>query len=221
MLRGIVIVVIITLASVSRTNKCFAVEVANMMNGDLGNLPSSMPTEHKKAVEEQYKTFMEERARKKKEEQERNKPPPPPEGPSPMKMGLTRADDSGVALTKQIGIKAGHFWFGSQTDIGGKVMPSKTPDGGEPRKKAKVKSFLMDVDAVTNEQFQDFVESTQYITESELYGWSFVLDSQASEEVIEEVDGEMGYGRVKDAKHWMAVKFASWRTPYGIYDKLF
>jgi formylglycine-generating enzyme required for sulfatase activity len=45
--------------------------------------------------------------------------------------------------------------------------------------------------------------------------WSFVLDSQASEEVIEEVDGEMGYGRVKDAKHWMAVAGASWKHPYG------
>lgn len=38
---------------------------------------------------------------------------------------------------------------------------------------------------------------TGYQTEAELFGWSFLLDFQASEDVIEEVDGPMGYGRVK------------------------
>jgi sulfatase modifying factor 1 len=42
-----------------------------------------------------------------------------------------------------------------------------------------------------------------------------VLDSQASEDTREEVDSERGYGRVKDAPHWMAVLGASWAHPYG------
>ena len=29
------------------------------------------------------------------------------------------------------------------------------------------------------------------------FRWSFVLESQASEEIVEEVDGDRGYGRVK------------------------
>jgi sulfatase modifying factor 1 len=45
--------------------------------------------------------------------------------------------------------------------------------------------------------------------------WSFVLDSQASEDTREEVDSERGYGRVKDAQHWMAVVGADWAHPYG------
>lgn len=50
--------------------------------------------------------------------------------------------------------------------------------------------------------------------------WSFVLDSLASPEVVEEVDGEMGYGRVKDAKHWMAVGGASWKHPFGLDSEI-
>jgi sulfatase modifying factor 1 len=53
------------------------------------------------------------------------------------------------------------------------------------------------VDCVTNEQFAAFVEDTGYETEAELFGWSFVLDSLASKETIEEADSEEGMGRVK------------------------
>ena len=61
----------------------------------------------------------------------------------------------------------------------------------------------------------EFVVATGYKTETELFGWSFVLDSMASDEVIAEVDGETGYGRVKDSLHWCAVKGATWHTPFG------
>jgi formylglycine-generating enzyme required for sulfatase activity len=58
--------------------------------------------------------------------------------------------------------------------------------------------------------------TTEYVTEAELFGWSFVLDSLASSAVVAEVDGKTGYGRVKTAKHWMAVKGANWYSPFGI-----
>ena len=88
----------------------------------------------------------------------------------------------------------------------GKISPPQARDGASARRPAVAKPFMLDVDCVTNEQFQDFVSTTDYITETELFGWSFVLDSLASEDVIAEVDGEKGYGRVKDAPHWCAVK---------------
>jgi formylglycine-generating enzyme required for sulfatase activity len=78
-----------------------------------------------------------------------------------------------------------------------------------------VAAFSLDEDCVTAGQYLSFVEATGYRTEAELFGWSFVLDSLASEVVKEEVDGPAGYGRVKDAKHWMAVKGADWLHPHG------
>ncbi len=101
--------------------------------------------------------------------------------------------------------------------VGNKLIPNKggIKDGAEPRKLVTVKPFTLDIDCVTNEQYRVFVETTQYITEAELYGWSFVLESQVSQQVREEVDGEKGFGRVKNAKHWMAVHYASWHHPYG------
>jgi formylglycine-generating enzyme required for sulfatase activity len=98
---------------------------------------------------------------------------------------------------------------------GGKRGSPKGKDGSPPPKKARVKPFSIDVDVVTNIQFAAFVAATGYITETEAFGWSFVLDSLASEDVIAEVDGETGYGRVKDAPHWMAVRGADWRHPNG------
>merc|ERR1711937_987640 len=74
----------------------------------------------------------------------------------------------------------------------------------------------MDVHAVTNRQFKAFVEETGYKTEAELFKWSFVLEGLSSPEVMKEVDGKKGMGRVKEARHWMAVKGASWKKPYGL-----
>lgn len=35
----------------------------------------------------------------------------------------------------------------------------------------KYRDFSIDEDCVSNEQFKDFVESTNYVTEAELYGF--------------------------------------------------
>ncbi len=56
---------------------------------------------------------------------------------------------------------------------------------------------MMDVDCVTTEQFQEFIESTKYKTEAELFRWSFVIETQVSEAVQKEVDGPNGIGRVQ------------------------
>ena len=98
---------------------------------------------------------------------------------------------------------------------GGKVIPALLTDGSHPRVKVLVRGFVLDEDCVNNRQFESFVKHTGYKTDSELYGWSFVLDSQVSKEVRKEVDGPKGYGRVKDSHHWMGVKHASWQMPHG------
>lgn len=77
-----------------------------------------------------------------------------------------------------------------------------------------LRKFWLDETAVSNSQFLDFVKSTSYVTDAEIFGywtylfihtihftcfgrWSFVLDSQVSDFVQQQVDGESGMGRVR------------------------
>lgn len=120
------------------------------------------------------------------------------------------------AITEQVMIKEGVFFYG--TSMGtpdGKVIPQTLKDGAAPRVKTFLKDFHLDIHTVTNRQFKAFVEETNYKTDAELYKWSFVLEGLTSQKVVDEVDGEKGYGRVKNALHWMAAKGASWMHPYG------
>ena len=73
------------------------------MGGDDEALPSSMPTEHKAYVEEQYQTFLKQRQEEKKKKEQANKPPPPPEGISPKALGMQRDKRSKVPITDQVG----------------------------------------------------------------------------------------------------------------------
>ena len=132
------------------------------------------------------------------------------------------AKESGVNLTPLANITGGTFWFGTQLTIGkDKLIPNMARDGANARVKQNVKSFQMEVATVSNAQFAAFVAAAQYKTEAEGFEWSFVLEHLASEEVREQVDGEKGYGRVKDSTHWMAVPGAYWAKPYGIDSKSF
>jgi len=80
-------------------------------------------------------------------------------------------------LTFQALIPKGIFWFGSQLEVRGKIMPSAAKDGANARKKASVKKFQMDETCVSNAQFRDFVESTQYITDAEIFGYCHILST--------------------------------------------
>ena len=73
-----------------------------------------------------------------------------------------------------------------------------------------VQPFSIDKTAVTNAQFKEFIRATKYKTEAEKFGWSFVLEYLASEEV------KAGTTQtVKGAEHWLAVENAWWRQPEG------
>ena len=113
-------------------------------------------------------------------------------------------------------IPEGKYWFGTQIVIGdGNLVSPNSKDGAEPRKYKKVPSFRMDATVVTNEMFKKFVDETEYKTEAERYGWSFVLEHLASKETIKVVDSKKGMGRVPNSKHWMGVSGADWRHPEG------
>src|SRR5436190_22300728 len=65
----------------------------------------------------------------------------------------------------------GEFLMGSEDRLA-------YPDDGEsPVRRVRVSSFRMDVFAVTNADFERFVDDSGYVTEAERLGWSLVFAS--------------------------------------------
>jgi formylglycine-generating enzyme len=116
-------------------------------------------------------------------------------------------------LTEQVRIESGEYWFGSEIQMAGKIVAYKSKDGAAPRRRRVVDAFYIDTTAVSNKQFDLFVKDTDYKTEAERYGWSFVFEALASQETIKKCDKDMG--RVQSALHWLAVRKADWRYPHG------
>ncbi len=83
-------------------------------------------------------------------------------------------------------------------------------DGEGPIRNVKVNSFLMDQYAVTNLKFKEFVEATNYKTEAEQYGWSFVFHKLVSEKTAKRVKQV-----VSEVSWWYVVEGADWAHPEG------
>eukprot|EP00755_Sulcionema_specki_P003433 Sspe_Gene.27666::Locus_12030_Transcript_2_2_Confidence_0.400_Length_1351::g.27666::m.27666 len=88
---------------------------------------------------------------------------------------------------------------------------NKNADGEGPSRLVNVRPFLIDKSPVTNAQFKRFVRDTKYKTEAEMFGWSFVLSSLASEKTLKDPETQA----LPDAKHWLASFGAWWRAPEG------
>lgn len=99
---------------------------------------------------------------------------------------------------------------GGEFDMGTDAMDGFPADGEGPIRKVTVAPFRISPYAVTNEEFQAFVQATGYVTEAETFGWSFVFHLLASEETKE---------KVKDVPQqvpwWLVVEGAYWAKPEG------
>lgn len=102
---------------------------------------------------------------------------------------------------KMVSIKGGSFTMGTAKSAKRIDLPSQKVD---------VAPFKIDETAVTNRQFRDFFRATKYKTESETFGWSFVLDYLATDRAK-----ASNPQTVKDASQWLAVYGAYWRKPNG------
>ena len=81
-------------------------------------------------------------------------------------------------------------------------------DGEGPCRSVSLKSFAMDAGAVTNARFARFVDETEYVTEAERFGWSFVF--------YQHVAGDWdALQRVVGVEWWRRVEGATWRHPEG------
>src|SRR5438046_2388016 len=79
-----------------------------------------------------------------------------------------RSEKAPAAITDGMReIPGGEFLMGSETD--------------PPVHTVELSPFLMDATCVTNEQFNEFVNATQYKTEADRFGWSFVFFGHLTE----------------------------------------
>ncbi|WP_206098530.1 formylglycine-generating enzyme family protein [Paenibacillus montanisoli] len=101
-------------------------------------------------------------------------------------------------------IPAGEFLMGTDDAEG---FPQ---DGEGPIRSVKLDAFYISRYAVTNEQFQAFVEATGYVTEAEKFGWSYVFHLLASEQAK-----QASAGSPQSTPWWLAVKGAYWAQPEG------
>lgn len=80
-------------------------------------------------------------------------------------------------------------------------------DGEGPVRTVLVDPFYIDLTPVTNVQWAEFVAATQYQTDSERLGWSFVFQGHITEDLVAD--------RVPGAAWWCQVHRADWRHPEG------
>ncbi|XP_069793023.1 formylglycine-generating enzyme isoform X2 [Narcine bancroftii] len=88
--------------------------------------------------------------------------------------------------------------------------PGIPQDGEGPARKAHIKPFYMDMYEVTNAEFERFIKDTDYITEAETFGDSFVFEGLLSDKVKNSITQA-----VAAAPWWLPVKNASWNHPEG------
>lgn len=100
-------------------------------------------------------------------------------------------------------IPSGTFLMGTD-DVEG--FPA---DGEGPIREIEMQAFQMDQTAVTNEQFQSFVHETNYVTEAEQFGWSFVFHLFVSDKMKKQAE------RATQTPWWIAVPGAYWKKPEG------
>jgi len=84
-------------------------------------------------------------------------------------------------------------------------------DGEGPVREVTLPPFHIDVCAVTNRQFEEFVSSTNYQTEAERFGWSYVFHLLVPKAVV-----KRGAARtLPGLDWWLGVEGACWRRPEG------
>lgn len=101
-------------------------------------------------------------------------------------------------------LPGGTFLMGSEDDD---INPY---DGESPIREVKVKPFYIDPTPVTNDQFKKFIEETNYKTEAEVYGWSYVFHLFVSTETAKQVTQTP-----PNTPWWGVVKGAYWKQPEG------
>lgn len=105
--------------------------------------------------------------------------------------------------SNMVRIKGGSYFIGTND-------PVFVSDGEGPRREVELSSFYIDKYEVSNADFQEFVTETDYKTEAEKFGDSFVFEGLLSKDIKNEIKEA-----VAQAPWWLPVKGAVWSQPEG------
>jgi formylglycine-generating enzyme len=126
--------------------------------------------------------------------------------PKDLKMASTGAQSLPIQASSQalefISVPGGQFLMGSN-DPDANVLDSEGPI-----RSIDLAGFEISSTPVTNQQFAFFVSQTNFQTEAESLGWSFVFHLLVSE-------GSEVIGKSQGSEWWYAVTGANWRAPKG------
>jgi formylglycine-generating enzyme required for sulfatase activity len=109
-------------------------------------------------------------------------------------------DNASSSMPQSVAFAGGASFVGSD-------RPILKMDGEGPRRPVRLRPFKMDVEAVTNRRFGEFVAATGFRTEAEHFGWSFVFQDF--------VDPELKAQAPVEAPWWRKIEGACWRHPEG------
>ena len=112
--------------------------------------------------------------------------------------------DGATARQGLVPLPGGMFLMGTDDPAG---FPA---DGEGPVRDVTVQPFAMSRYAVTVAQFAAFVASTDYVTEAERFGWSFVFHR-----FVPRARRAAARGIADSAPWWLAVDGACWYAPAG------
>jgi formylglycine-generating enzyme len=134
----------------------------------------------------------------------------------PSKQRALRLQESRAASAQRLRVSTGSLESMKKLDGGPFLMGTDSPeacekDGEGPVRTVVVDPFYVDINPVTNAQFHEFERATNYRTESEILGWSFVFQGHIPAERV----AELVSARVPTATWWCKVAGADWRHPEG------
>lgn len=112
---------------------------------------------------------------------------------------------TGSIQEEMISLPGGTFLMGTDYPHGFKA------DGEGPVRPISLSPFAIDTYPVTNKEFAAFIDATNYRTEAESFGWSFVFWLHIAEERFEELVEDT----VAQAPWWCKVPGAYWKYPEG------
>ena len=113
---------------------------------------------------------------------------------------------SNIGLENMIKVDGGFFEMGYEGN------DSFKGDGEGPIRQVSIDSFYLDQTTVTNEAFSKFVEDTNYITDSEKFGWAYAFIGQLKKSTVRKLNHSR---KVQDVEWWVGIDGANWRKPEG------
>jgi len=116
-----------------------------------------------------------------------------------------RARVSSGSTENMVKLDGGSFLMGTDSKEGFQR------DGEGPVREVTLDPFFIDAYPVTNSQFAEFAKATDYRTESERLGWSFVFQGHIPAERYD----ELVEATVPGANWWCKVGNANWQRPEG------